>query len=159
MLIVSDTSALSVLAETALLPLLPALFRQIVITESVHRECRDVGAPSELRAWIENPPDWLTIVPDPANLLPEVSSLDEGEAASVTLAWEHRPGSHLILDEKRGRRIAKALGLSLTGVLAIIADATNLGLVDFDTALRRLVEADFHVSDDVIAEVRRRLVN
>jgi uncharacterized protein len=157
MLIISDNSALSVLAETSMLHLLPAIFRQVTITQSVHRECRDAGAPPELRSWISNPPGWLSIVPDPATLLPEVSSLDEGEAASITLAWEHRPDSHLILDEKRGRRIAKALGLSLTGVLAIIADAANLGLVDFDAALKSLIAADFHVSDDVIAEVRRRL--
>ena len=157
MLIVSDTSALSVLAETAMLCLLPALFRQIVITESVHRECQDVGAPLELRAWIENPPDWLSIVPDPVTLLPEVSALDNGEATSVTLAWNHRPHCHLIFDEKRGRRIAKALGLSMTGVLAVIADAANLGLVKFDNALKRLIAADFHVSNEVIATVRRRL--
>ncbi len=113
------------LAETSLLHLLPAIFRQVVITESVHRECQDAGAPPELRAWIANPPGWLNIVPNPAAILPEVSSLDDGEAASITLAWEHRPDSHLILDEKRGRRIAKALGLSLTGVLAIICNRAS----------------------------------
>ncbi len=157
MLIISDTSALSVLAETSLLHLLPAILRQVVITESVHRECQDAGASPELRDWISHPPGWLSIAPDPATVLPEVSSLDQGEAMSITLAWEHRPDSHLILDEKRGRRVAKALGLSLTGVLAIIADAANLGLVDFDAALKSLIAADFHVSDDVFAEVRKRL--
>lgn len=157
MLIISDNSALSALAETDLLHVLPVIFGSVVITESVHGECRHRGAPEVLRTWIADPPDWLSIVPDPAVLLPETASLGSGEAASISLAWAHRRDSLLILDERRGRRVAQALGISITGVLAICAEAANRRLVDFEEALRRLVAVDFHLSESVVAEVRRRL--
>lgn len=158
MLIISDNSALSALAETGLMDLLPALFGRIVITGSVLSECSAQGPPPELRSWISRPPDWLSIVPDPVVLLDETACLDSGEAASITLAWGNRPESFLILDERRGRRVAQALGLPMAGVMAIIADAANLGLVDFEDALQRLLSVGFQVSDEVIAAVRRRLV-
>ena len=147
MLIISDNSALSALAETDLLRVLPVIFGSVVITESVHGECRHRGAPEVLRTWIADPPEWLSIVPDPAVLLPETASLGSGEAASISLAWAHR----------RGRRVAQALGISITGVLAICAEAANRRLVDFEEALQRLVAVDFHLSESVVAEVRRRL--
>ena len=89
--------------------------------------------------------------------MPETASLDNGEASAISLAWEQRQDSRLILDERRGRRVARALGLPVIGVVAICAEAANRGLVDFDDALRCLRAADFHLSDAVIAEVRARL--
>ena len=157
MLIISDNSALSALAETALLHLLPALFGEVIITESVHRESRHPGAPGALRTWIACPPAWLRILPDPASLLPETLCLGRGEATSITLAWEHRRDCRLILDERRGRRVAQSLGLTITGVLAICARAANLRLVDFDDAVARLRAANFRLSEAVITEVRNRI--
>ena len=157
MIIISDNSALSALAETDLLYLLPSLFGEVVITESVRRECEHPGAPEALRAWIAKPVVWLRIVPDPDTLLPETANLGPGEASSITLGWQHRRECRLILDEKRGRRVAAALGLPKSGVLSIVADAANLRLVNFDDALARLVAVDFHMSDAVIAAVRARL--
>ena len=150
-------SALSVFAETDLLRGLPAIFGSIVITASVHHECRHPRAPAHLQGWIGQPPAWLRIVPDPDSLLPETDSLGNGEASAISLAWDQRQDSRLILDERRGRRVARALGLPVIGVVAICAEAANRGLVDFDDALRRLRAADFHLSDAVIAEVRARL--
>ena len=56
MIVISDTSALSAFAETDLLSGLPAIFGSIVITASVHHECRHPGAPAHLQAWIGQPP-------------------------------------------------------------------------------------------------------
>jgi predicted nucleic acid-binding protein len=157
MVVICDTSALSALAETALLALLAELFGEIVIIESVQRECLHSGAPQALRDWIASPPEWLSILPDPETLLPETSGLGRGEAASISLAWQHRRDCRLILDERRGRRVAQALGLTVTGVLAICAEAANRGLVDFDDAVEQLRSVAFRISDTVIAAVRSRL--
>ena len=157
MIIISDSSALSALAEINLLNLLPALFGEVLITEPVRRECGNPGAPAALRLWIATPPAWIHPVPDPAVLLPETANLGPGEASAISLGWEHRRDCLLILDEKRGRRVAAALGLLKTGVLAIMADAANQGLVDFDQALGRLAAVNFHMSESVIFQVRARL--
>ncbi|MDB6071156.1 MAG: hypothetical protein JWL81_2327 [Verrucomicrobiales bacterium] len=156
MLIISDNSAVSALDETDLLHLLPALFGTIVLTESVSRECGHVRAPRALREWIADPPSWVRIVPDPPVTLPETANLGQGEATSISLAWEHRDESRLILDEKRGRRVAAALGLPMTGVVAVIGEAARRGLIDFDAAILKLSGVGFHVSDEVIAVVKSK---
>ena len=157
MLIISDTSALSALAETGLLHLLPNLVGKVTITHSVHRECLDAGAPIELRNWIAIPPEWVSLVPDPDAFLEETSALGAGEASAITLAWQHRPTSRLILDEKRGRKVARALGLKMTGVLALAADAAIAGRIDFEEAIRRLKAANFRIAESLIQEARQRV--
>lgn len=154
MLVISDTSALSALAETGLLHILPALVNCVSITESVRCECLNAGAPDALRLWIGRPPDWLAVAPDPRTLLDETSALGAGEATAITLAWQHRNSSQLILDERRGRKVARNLGLKMTGVLALVTDAAIAGLVDFEDAIQRLKAVNFRISDVLIEEAR-----
>lgn len=156
MLIICDTSSLSALAEARLMGVLPQLFKQVVITESIRQECAHAGAPSALRAWISQPPAWLTIKADPTSLLQETSVLGPGEASAITLAWHHRSSSTLILDEKRGRSVATALGLTITGTMAVIADAAQAGLVVFDDAVKKLQATGFRLSPAVIQAARTR---
>lgn len=156
-MVISDNSALSALAESELLHLLPSLFGEVFIPEAVRSECNHPNAPVLLREWISNPPGWIHIASDPDCLLPQTQGLGAGEAAAITLAWNNRATSKLILDEKRGRHVAQALGLPMTGVLGIIGTAAKLGWLEFEDALLRLEEVGFHMSDDVVAAVRRRL--
>ena len=55
-----------------------------------------------------------------------------GEASAITLAWPFRDFSLLVLDEKRGRKVASALGLLITGTAGLSTDAAAAGLVDFE---------------------------
>ena len=128
-----------------------------MIPEAVRRECEHVGAPQILSDWIASPPEWIRISADPETFLPETANLGSGEASAISLAWEHRRKSCLILDEKRGRRAAGALGLQMTGVLGLIGEAAKRGLVDFDDAVSRLESVDFHMSDAEVEAARRRL--
>ncbi len=157
MIVISDNSALSALAEAGLLELLPRMFGVVVIPESIHRECGHPRAPKPLRDWISRPPEWLQIVPDPADLLTETQGLGPGEAAAITLAWANRKFAKLILDEKRGRRVAEALGLAKTGVLGMIGEAAGLGWLDFEETIERIQQTGFHMNDTVIEAVRRKL--
>lgn len=157
MIVISDTSALSALAEAGLLDLLPRLFGVVVIPEAARRECVHPRAPRHLRDWICPVPDWLEIVADPKVILAETAGLDPGEAAAITLAWENRNSAMLILDEKRGRRVAETLGLPKTGVLGIIGDAADRGWVEFDEAVGRLLRTGFHISEHLIEAIRARL--
>lgn len=105
MLVVCDNSALSGLAELGLLEILPSVLGAVTIPASVASESQHPGAPEKLRAWIAEPPSWLTVVADPVELLEETTILDTGEAAAITLAWNQREASYLIMDEKRGRTV------------------------------------------------------
>lgn len=161
MLIISDTAALSALAEADLMQVLPSLFPSIVITEAVRIEavrieCSHPGGPVALRQWIGSPPAWLSVVADPATLLFETGGLGAGEAASISLAWEHRLDSLVILDDLLARKIAIALGLNVIGLLAIIADAARAGIVEFESTVNRLRAVDFHMSQALIERARQR---
>ena len=48
--------------------------------------------------------------------------------AAIEFAWEHRADSLLLLDEKRGRVIAIALGLQVRDILGIIAAACSFSM-------------------------------
>lgn len=78
MIVISDNSALSALAEADLLDLLPRLFGVVIIPEAVRSECSHPRAPQPLRTWINHSPDWLQVVPDPAELLTETQGLGPG---------------------------------------------------------------------------------
>ncbi len=157
MIVVSDNSALSALAEAGLIDFLPRLFGTVVVPEAVYRETLHPGAPGLLREWGKLPPKWLKVVPNPPTLLAETEGLGPGEAAAITLAWENRTASMLILDEKRCRRVAEALGLPKTGVLGIIGEAAGRGLLDFDEAIERIVKTGFRIHQPLIDVVRSRL--
>ena len=90
-------------------------------------------------------------------LLHETEGLGPGAAAAITLAWENRNLSKLILDEKRGRRIAHALGLQKTGLVGIIGEAAEHGWLEIDVTIERIVQTGFHVRQPLIDAVRKRL--
>ena len=154
MLVICDNSTLSALTEIELIHLLPRVVGRVTIPAAVAAESRHLGAPPALRAWMANPPDWLAIVSDPAELLQETKTLGAGEAAAITIAWSNRGQSWLILDEKRGRAVAKSLELPVTGLLAILVSAANQHLVDFEDALARLLATGFRLSSSIIEEAR-----
>lgn len=55
-------------------------------------------------------------------------ALDEGEAAAIQLAVEQGI-SFVCLDDRRGRRMAKSLGLEVTGLLGLLVRAKRLGVI------------------------------
>jgi predicted nucleic acid-binding protein len=156
MLLISDNSPLSALAEIGLLDLIPQLYGSASIPMSVYEEARHSGAPEALRAWIANPPSWLAIVPDPV-LLPETLGLDSGESAAISLAWLHRPNVLLIIDERDARELCKALGLPLTGTVGLLLDAALVGLIDFEQAISKLQATSFRISSKILELLRAKL--
>jgi len=72
---------------------------------------------------------WLTTIPLKAPLSPLVqATLDPGEAEVIQLALE-QGFQRVCLDDLRGRRIAMAAGLRVTGVLGLLVLAKTQGLV------------------------------
>ena len=156
MIIVSDNSALSCLAELGELDVLRQLYGTVTITATVQREACHDSAPEALRQFVATPPPWLVILPDVAPYLEETKALDPGEASAITLAWQHRESSLLIIDEKRGRRVSSALGLRITGAAGVLTDAAAAGLIDFDKVFQRLAVTQFRLGATVVEELKRR---
>ncbi len=81
------------------------------------------------------------------------SSLDAGESEAIGLALELE-ARYVLLDDRRGRFVARELGLPVTGTLGILRLAKRRGLV---TAIRPHIEAlaavGFHMSPTLFAQV------
>lgn len=157
MIVVSDNSVLSCLAEIGELDLLRVLYGRITITETVWREAIQPGAPASLRRLISAMPDWISVAPDEMPYLNETAALDPGEASSITLAWKHRDACLLVLDEKRGRKVAIALGLRMTGTAGLLTDAAAAGLIDFEDVFLRLSQTGFRLSSRIVESLRQGL--
>ena len=74
-------------------------------------------------------PDWVQVtqLSTPPSLIAQ-KTLDAGEAAVIQLAIERSIDS-VCIDEWRGRRAAKAVGLQVTGSLGLLGRAKHQGLI------------------------------
>lgn len=119
MIIVSDTSILSGLVRIGEIQILQKLFGRVIITEEVASECSHPLAPSILREILSGPSDWLAVEKCEIPYLPETRVLDQGEASAITLA-STLSDCLLLIDEQAGRKIARQLGIPITGLIGLI---------------------------------------
>lgn len=121
MIIVSDTSPVTALLHVDRADLLRLLFGRVIIPPAVETEL--------LR---DHPilPEWVEVV-RPIRIPDDVSaaSLDAGETEAIALALELK-ADVILLDERRGRRLAASLGLVPTGVLGCLVLAKREGHLD-----------------------------
>src|SRR4051812_45950373 len=134
--IISDTSCLVLLDKIGELYLLQKLFHKIITTQIVAEE------------FGKQMPDWIDIQNpvDISSRLVLETLLDKGEASAIALALE-REGSLLIIDEQKGRKLAKQLGITITGTLGVLAEAKLSGHIpELRTLLDKVKQTDFRLS-------------
>jgi len=87
------------------------------------------------------------------------NELDTGEAEAIALAVEMQ-ADQVLIDERRGRLVASRLNLRYTGILGILVEAQNKGLIaEVKPLLDALInEAGFWVSEPLYNSVLQ-LVN
>ena len=160
MIVVSDTSPVLNLARIGRLELLPLLYHEVLIPSAVYRELtatykRDLPAMIDLAS-----APWLIVAAaEDQNRVQELrGDLDPGEAEAIVLAIERR-ADLLLVDERRGRRTATAAGLTVTGLLGVVARAKRVGLIDLaKPVLDELTQiARFWIGPDLYREVLREL--
>lgn len=144
MIAVSDTSPLNYLILIELQNVLPKLFDRVLIPAAVHRELQSPAAPDSVKRFLAAVPAWLEVCPSP-EVDPALRHLDSGEREVISLALVTNADS-VLLDERKGRRAARAKGLAVAGTLAVIRRAAQGGLLDLADALRRLEATSFRVS-------------
>ena len=69
MIVISDNSVLSCLAEIGELDLLRRLYGEIIVTDTIRREAMHSGAPESLRELFLKTPDWIKLIPDHRRIL------------------------------------------------------------------------------------------
>lgn len=76
-------------------------------------------------------------------------SLDKGEASAIALAMEEAE-CLLIIDELKGCKIAKQLGLAITGTLGLIIEAKSSGYIALvRPLLDKIKQTNFRLSEQL----------
>ena len=138
-IIIADASVLIALSNIDELEFLRKIYTLIIITPQVEEE---FGC--ELPEWIQVQKVLNT------NLIMVLKiDLDEGEASSIALALE-RKNSLLIIDERKGRGIARSMGVSIIGLLGVFIKAKETGIIEeIKPIIEKLESAKFRISKEL----------
>ena len=121
MIVVSDTSPLTALLTVGQAGILPRLFTEVIIPKAVETELLRTHPPL---------PDWLQVrlLSDPAKAELYAGSVDRGEAEAIALA-EALHADHLLIDERKGRRLAQRRGVPVVVLLGVVLMARRAGFI------------------------------
>jgi predicted nucleic acid-binding protein len=142
---VANSSCLIALGGVGQLEVLEKLYGAILVPEAVANECGP-----QLPTWIQ-----ARQVQSLAQVRSLRIELGAGEAEAIALAME-MSAERIILDDKKARRIARQLGLPVTGTLAVLVRAKQGGIIpSVSTVIGALLSVNFHLSKDLIDETLR----
>lgn len=130
-LVVTDTGPLVIFARTGMLNIVLGVAERVIVTETVRQECTanllKPGAAEIANAIQESR---LTVVADVVDKAIEKTVLDPGEKSAIAYAMTLVPNDvTLLIDEIRGRSVAKANGLAVIGSAGLLVVAKRLQLI------------------------------
>jgi len=139
MKVVVDSTPLIALSLIDKLSLLREIFTEIIIPKSVFEEVAILGEGRPGSEEVKSA-TWLTVSEpqDRGPLPPSLLGLHTGEMDVILLAKE-LDADYAIIDERLGRRVAKALGLKVKGTLGVLLAAYQSGLISREEA-EKIVE-------------------
>ena len=151
--VVSNAGPLMALACLDALPLLEQAYTIVHIRQAVQDELTAGNA----SGFVVPSFPWLRVEANaPDNERGLLYELDDGEAHSILLARRMR--ALLLVDERLGRRVARHLGVCITGTVGFLARCRREGLLpSFRDAARRLEVGGVYLSDTLIDEVAGQL--
>lgn len=138
--VITDSGCLISLERIDRLDILPALFSQVLLPPAVQAEF-GVVLP------------WLNVVPtkDQGMVAALKMLVDEGEAEAIALAYELQ--YRLIIDDLQGRKVARDLGLQLTGTIGVLVMAKQQGIIPtLKPVIEALEKVSFYLSDALKSE-------
>ena len=156
MIVVSNTTPIISLLKLNKLNLLKEMFGEVIIPVAVFNEITVKNAFAEEVAKF-NASNFIKVIPIKnefaVNILQKQLGLDLGESEAITLA-EDIKSNLLLIDERKGRRVAEESGLSIAGTLGIIAKSKKLGLIDeVKPLLDLLIANSIRISTDLYTEI------
>lgn len=123
MIVISDTTPIITLLKINQLDLLKELFGKVYIPDRVYKELiQDKRFINEANI-IRNVDYILVEVLDEQEVQKVMIStnLDDGESAAICLYEKQAEKSLLLIDEKRGRKVAKLRNINIIGTIGLLA--------------------------------------
>lgn len=152
MIVVSDTTPVISLMKAGQLELMRQLFGVVYIPEAVYRELTDNEAFSEEVKMVQECEFlYMQKVDNEKSvaILQNFTGLDAGESEAIILADEMN-SDVLLMDERKGRQVAKKLGIRITGTIGILTQAFDEGILtkeDVERCIERLKESGIRISE------------
>lgn len=137
--IISDTSCFIILSNIGEFDLLQKLFGEIITTSIIQEEFGEI-----LPSWVK-----IQNVSDKLKMQILELQIDRGESSAIALALEI-PGSVLILDDYKARKVAENLGLNFTGTIGIIIKAKLENIIpSVKPLLDKIKQTNFRISAEI----------
>lgn len=137
--IISDTSCFIILTNIDELELLHKVYGQIITTPDIAIEYGDTL------------PEWVQIISVTDKYKQQLleMQIDKGESSALALALEI-PGSTVILDDYKARKIAERLGITFSGTIGVIIKAKFNGIIpSIKPILEKIKQTDFYLSAEI----------
>jgi len=143
MIVVSDTSPLTALLTIGEAHILPQLFGEVIIPQAVRGEL--LRSHRQLPEWLR-----VAVVRNPTQAGQYARTLDLGEAEAIELAKELH-ADRLLIDERKGRKLALQEGVAVIGLLGVVLLAKRKALIP---SARKLIgrldrEAGMYLAEDI----------
>lgn len=149
MIVISDTTALTTLLKAGFHRVLPDLFGEVILP---------VAVADELFRYHGELPSWCVVrkVTESELLTSLLQAVDKGEAEAIALAIE-MDADPILLDDKKGRRSAEKLHLTVLPLPAVMLAAKRNGFIPSLTrAMHTLAEhGNYRVAEQALIELLR----
>jgi len=100
-------------------------------------------------------PDWISVVSPENSHYQQIleMDLDEGEASAIALSLEMK-NPILMIDELKGRKVAKKLNLRYSGTFGLILKAKQIGLINsVRPILEKIKSTNFRFDEKLFEKV------
>jgi predicted nucleic acid-binding protein len=152
--LVADSGTLIALARLGLLALPARYFESVCVTATVWDEVTRCSATAE-RVLFESAVStgMIKVVDDVDHsiAIPLGAGIDIGERTAIALA--QAKVAALLVDDRRARRVARELGLTVLGTVGLLIRARNDGVVPaLSKLLNALSESGYYLAPELIAK-------
>lgn len=165
MLVVSNTSPLTNLLAIDRFQLLAQLYETIAVPDAVFKEITVNSAHVEVQKGLIAKEEfqslsWVKIkqVANRELVKSLMLELDQGEAEAIALSVETK-AKLLLIDERKGRDVAKQMGVSTVGLIGVLIEAKHKNIIpNVKPILKNLkVDAGFWISEELFGRVLRKV--
>ncbi len=159
MIVISDTTPIISLIKAGRLELLQKLFNVVYIPAAVYMELTENKAYSEEIKIVQECP--FLFIEEVQNeksvmILRNFAGLDAGESEAIILADE-KQSDVLLMDEHRGRQVAKKMGIVITGTIGILIQAFDEKILtkkEVEECIIKLKENEIRISEKLYRKLR-----
>ena len=152
-IVVADTTPLIVLGRLGLLDDIAELLGTLYVTSGVVQECTaNKKLPGAMKIASSLERNIITVNNNFDSAIVEELNLDRGESEAIALALTLQ--CPLLIDERKGRRVATDMGLDILGTGTALVIAKNHGVIDsVALQLRQLDDMGIYLSARVKSQI------